>query len=157
MTSMERDRMIDTVVGLCAKYNNDPALLLEILHDLQEELGYIPEETQSPIASCLNLAKAEVYGVVSFYHDFRNAPDGHVTVRICRAEACQSMGANRLLDDILARNGLPKAGTSAQGVTVEEVFCLGNCALAPAAMIGERLIGRVTADRLQSAIEGGVA
>lgn len=154
MTSMERDRMIDTAVGLCEKYRNEPALLLEILHDLQETVGYIPEETQPAIAKCLNLAKAEVHGVVSFYHDFRSAPDGNITVKVCRAEACQSMGANRLLEDILARNGLPKTGTSDKGVTIEEVYCLGNCALAPSAMIGERLMGRVTADRLQSAIEG---
>lgn len=138
--------------AICARYGNDPAALIEILHDLQEVEGFVPESALPEIAQALNIGKAEVYGVVSFYHDFRSAPAGRVIVKLCRAEACQSMGATDLIERIIARRGAGLGETDARGVTVEAVYCLGNCALAPAAMVGEHLIGRVSEARLDATI-----
>ena len=99
------------------------------------------------------LPRAEVHGVVSFYHDFHAAPSGRVTVKVCRAEACQSMGALALIERLCQRLGVTLGGTSSDGqVTVEPVYCLGNCALAPAAMVDGRPVGRVDLDRLETAI-----
>lgn len=123
---------------ISAGYGNDPALLIEILHDLQEALGYVPEACLPEIAKALNIARAEVHGVMSFYHDFRSAPVDGAVVKLCQAEACQAMGARTLADALRGRPGL----------TVEPVYCLGNCALAPAAMADGRLIGRATVEKL---------
>jgi formate dehydrogenase subunit gamma len=142
--------------AICARHGNDPAALIEILHDLQEEHGWVPEQALPAIASALNIGKAEVHGVVSFYHDFRRAPAGRVVVKLCRAEACQSMGATRLIEQICARLGAGLGETSPQGVTVEPVYCLGNCALAPAATVGGKLIGRADVARLEAVIAAGL-
>ena len=139
-------------IDICARHRNDPALLIEILHDLQEATGFIDEASLPAIAKALNIGKAEVHGVMSFYHDFRRAPAGHVVVKLCRAEACQSMGANQLINQIVARRATALGETDENGITVEEVFCLGNCALAPAAMVGDRLIGRASMERLDRAV-----
>ena len=104
------------------------------------------------IADALNLSRAEVYGVLSFYHDYRRAPAGPVVVKLCRAEACQAMGALALIDDVCARRGVVLGGTSEDGVTIEPVYCLGNCALAPAAMVNGRLLGRADVERLDTAV-----
>ena len=128
----------EAAIAVCARHANDPALLIEILHDVQEALGYVPETTLPIIAKRLNIARAEVHGVMSFYHDFRSAPPEGVVVKLCQAEACQAMGARMLADSL---KDIP-------GLTVKPVFCLGNCALAPAAMIDNRLLGRVTAEQL---------
>jgi formate dehydrogenase subunit gamma len=146
-----------TARAICARHGNDPAALIEILHDLQDIEGFVPEAALPVIAEALNIGKAEVHGVVSFYHDFRNAPAGRVVVKLCRAEACQSMGASALIDRILARHGAALGETDRRGVTVEAVYCLGNCALAPAAMVGRRLVGRVSEARLDAAIAEALA
>jgi len=138
--------------AVCARHGNDPANLIEILHELQELDGHIPESALPEIAGALNIARAEVHGVMSFYHDFRRAPAGKVVVKVCRAEACQSMGALRLIEALCLRQGIALGETSARGVTLEPVYCLGNCALAPAAMVGERLCGRATPDGLDARI-----
>ncbi|MCV6545898.1 MAG: NAD(P)H-dependent oxidoreductase subunit E [Cohaesibacter sp.] len=138
--------------AICADHNNDPANLLEMLHDMQDEFGYIPSALQNVLADILNLGKAEVHGVISFYHDFRSSPAGKVVVKLCRAEACQSMGANGLIERILDRHNMSDFGTSSSGVTIEPVYCLGNCALAPAAMIDEQLLGRVSETSLDASI-----
>ena len=123
--------------------------LLPILHDIQAEWGYVPEEAQPVIAAALGLTRAEVHGVVSFYHDFRDHPSGRHVLRLCRAEACQSMGANALAAATLAKLGLDWHGTTPNGaVTVEPVYCLGLCACAPAAMIDGRVVGRVDTARM---------
>lgn len=137
---------------ICAEHGNDPAALLEIFHDIQERAGHVPEGVLLAIAEALNLSRAEVYGVLSFYHDYRRAPAGPVVVKLCRAEACQSMGALDLIADVCARRGISLGGTSGDGVTIEPVYCLGNCALSPAAMVNGTLIGRVDGARLDSAI-----
>ena len=123
--------------------------LLPILHALQEAYGYIPDESVGQMADALNLTKAEVHGVVSFYHDFRKTPAGRHVVKICRAEACQSMGGNALAADTLAKLGIDWNGTTPNGaVTVEPVFCLGMCACAPAAMVDDRVHGRMNGARM---------
>ncbi|MBN8190181.1 formate dehydrogenase subunit gamma [Salipiger thiooxidans] len=129
--------------------------LLPILHALQEAYDHVPEAALGMIAETLNLTKAEVHGVMSFYHDFRKAPAGRHVVKICRAEACQSMGANALSDAVLEKLGIGWGGTTPDGsVTVEAVYCLGLCACAPAAMVDDRLIARADAARLEKALEG---
>ncbi len=122
-----------------------PGALLPILHALQEEFGYIHEEAIPLVAEALNLSKADVHGVISFYHDFRKSPPGRHVLRICRAEACQSMGCERLIEHVEKRLGVSLGETTAdRSFTVEAVYCLGNCALSPSAMLDGRPYGRVS-------------
>ncbi|MEX3015030.1 formate dehydrogenase subunit gamma [Gymnodinialimonas hymeniacidonis] len=123
--------------------------LLPILHDVQAAFGHVPDTARAPIADALNITEAELHGVISFYHDFRRQPAGKTVLKICRAEACQAVGANDLSDKVLKLLGLDWHGTSADGrITVEPVYCLGLCACGPAAMIDNKVIGRVTAEAL---------
>ncbi len=123
--------------------------LLPMLHGLQAEFGYVPQAAVELIAEALNLSKAEVHGVISFYHDFRKATAGRHVVKICRAEACQAVGGEALGEAVLAKLGLDWHGTTRNGaVTLEPVYCLGLCACAPTAMVDGKVIGRVTEDRM---------
>jgi len=123
--------------------------LLPILHALQERMGYIDARALPIVAEVLNLSRAEVQGVVSFYHDFRATPPGRHTVRLCRAEACQAVGGDRLASEAERALGVRLGATSADGaVTLEPVYCLGNCALGPSALVDGELHGRLTAERL---------
>ncbi len=123
--------------------------MLPILHDLQAAYGCIPDAARAPVADALNITQAELHGVISFYHDFRSAPAGRHVLKICRAEACQAVGANALSDKVLAMLGLEWHGTSADGrVTVEPVYCLGLCACGPAAMVNGHVRGRASAEDL---------
>jgi len=132
-----------------------PGALLPILHALQEAFGYIDRQALPIVAEGLNISKAEVFGVASFYHDFKVAPGGAHVLKICRAEACQSMGAEDLVRRLEARRGLRIGETTADGrLTLEAVYCLGNCALSPAAMLDGALIGRLDAARLDAIVEG---
>lgn len=125
--------------------------LLPVLHAINDELGHIDQADLPVVADVLNLAVAEVHGVVTFYRDFRRAPAGRTTVRICRAEACQSVGAEELAGHAKARLGAGFGETTADGaVTLDEVFCLGNCALGPAVQIDGKLRGRVTPARFDA-------
>lgn len=125
--------------------------LLPILHALQEAYGHVPENALALIASALNITKAEVHGVMSFYHDFRDVPAGRHVVKICRAEACQAVGADALARRTLEKLGIEWNGTSANGaVTVEPVYCLGLCACGPAAMVDGKIVGRVNEARMDS-------
>jgi len=129
--------------------------LLPILHDVQAEWGMIPEAAQPIIGNALGMSRAEIYGVVSFYHDFREAPAGRHVLRLCRAEACQSMGADALADQVRATLGLDWHETTPDGrLTLEPVFCLGLCACGPSAQMDDRLIGRATAQRVVALAEG---
>ncbi|MFG1929047.1 formate dehydrogenase subunit gamma [Mycobacterium sp. NPDC048908] len=131
--------------------------LLPILHAIQEALGCVPPEAIPVLAEELNLSRADVHGVVSFYHDFRATPAGRTTVRICRGEACQAVGAQRLVDHVRESHGMRLGDTSPDGsVTVEQVFCLGNCALGPAAQVNGRLRGRLDEARLSTIIDEAV-
>ena len=127
--------------------------LLLILHDVQEAYGYVPAEALPVIAKKLNLSRAEVHGVMSFYHDYREKPAGRHVIRLCRAEACQSLGGEKLADHARQCLGLDWHETSADGaVTLEPVFCLGLCASAPAATVDGKLVARLDEDRLDAAI-----
>ncbi|MBL8554953.1 MAG: formate dehydrogenase subunit gamma [Phenylobacterium sp.] len=128
--------------------------LLPILHAIQAQFGCVPPAAVPVVAEALNLTRAEVHGVVSFYHDFRDAPAGRRVVRLCRAEACQSMGGEAAAADLLARLALEWGGTTPDGaVTVEPVYCLGLCAVAPAALVDGEPVGRLDARRLADAVD----
>ena len=123
--------------------------LLPILHALQDAYGHIPQSATPLIANALNISKAEVHGVISFYHDFREIPAGRHVVKICRAEACQAAGGNALAEAMLAQLGVEWHGTTSNGaVTVEPVYCLGLCACGPAAMVDGKVLGRADETRL---------
>lgn len=128
--------------------------LLPILHSMQEEFGHVPQTAVPLIADALNISKAEVHGVISFYHDFRDVPAGRHVVKICRAEACKSVGADGLSAAVLARLGVEWHGTTKNGaVTIEPVYCLGLCACGPAAMVDGKVIGRVDAAKMTKILE----
>jgi formate dehydrogenase subunit gamma len=128
--------------------------LLPILHAVQAEYGCVPRDAIPVIAKALNVTRAEVYGVVSFYHDFREAPPGRRVVKLCRAEACQAMGGKALAEAVLKQLKVDWNGTSADdSVTVEPVYCLGLCSVAPAALIDGAPHGRLDVERLLAAIK----
>lgn len=132
--------------------------LLPILHAVQGAFGYVPEAAVPVIADALNLSRAEVYGVVTFYHDFRREPAGRHVLKMCRAEACQAMGGERLVEHAESRLGAGCGETSADGrVTLEPVYCLGLCATAPSAMIDGKLVGRLDEKKLDVLIKGAMA
>lgn len=127
--------------------------LLPILHAVQAQFGFIPQDCVPQIAQALNIGRAEVHGVITFYHDFRDAPAGRHVVKICRAEACQAQGATALAEATLAKLGLDWHGTTANGaVTIEPVYCLGLCACGPAAMIDGQVLGRVDSARMEAVL-----
>ena len=130
--------------AIALRHGNKPDALIEILHDLQADLGFIPEAALPALAKALNLSRAEVHGVVTFYHDFHRKPAGRHVIKVCRAEACQSMGAEALVATIQKSLKVAFGETTSDGaITVEAVYCLGNCALSPAVMVDDRLVGRV--------------
>lgn len=137
------------------RHSKRPGAMLPILHELHAIFGYIHADAMPMIADALNVSRAEVRGVVSFYHDFRYEPAGRHILKICRAEACQSMGVERVLDHLSARHGLALGDTTPdRRLTIEAVYCLGNCALSPAALLDEELIGRLDEDRLDAIVRG---
>jgi formate dehydrogenase subunit gamma len=128
--------------------------LLPILHAVQHEFGHIPDAAIPRIADRLNISKADVHGVVSFYHDFRTTPAGRHVVKLCRAEACQAMGADVLVAHAEDRLGIAMHETTRDGaVTLEPVFCLGLCACGPAAMIDGRIVARLDTARLDALLD----
>ena len=130
-----------------------PGPLLEVLHAIQSALGYVPAAAVPVVAEELNLSRAEVHGVVSFYHYFRSSRPGAHTVSLCQAEACQSMGAEALAAHARRRLGIDFHETSANGrFSLEPIYCLGNCACSPAIMIDGRLYGRVTPQRFDELV-----
>lgn len=125
---------------------------LPILHALQDRFGYIDAAAVPLIAEALNLSLAEVHGVLTFYHDFRTRPEPRRTIKLCRAEACQAVGCESLVHHAQTRHGVTPDGMGA--VKLETVYCLGNCALGPAALVEDTLVGRLDAARLSALIEG---
>jgi formate dehydrogenase subunit gamma len=137
-----------------ARHKDRQGALLPLLHDIQDRLGFVPEDALPAIASALNLSRAEVHGVVTFYHHFRASKPGEHVVRICRAEACQAMGADALVEHARNRLGVDFHGTTQDGhFTLEAVYCLGNCACSPAMMIDGELHGRVDARRFDELVK----
>jgi formate dehydrogenase subunit gamma len=131
--------------------------LLEILHEIQHRFGYVPEKAIPLIAEELNISRAEVHGVVTFYHDFRTSPPGRCVVKLCRAEACQAVGSEAVAAETEQRLGVRFGEASADGnVTLEPIYCLGNCALGPSALVDGQIYGRVTAERLASLVSDAV-
>jgi formate dehydrogenase subunit gamma len=131
-----------------------PGALLPILHGIQEELGYIPETAVPIVAGEMNLTRAEVHGVVTFYHDFRLHPPGRHIVRICQAESCQAAGSAALTDHAKKRLGIQFHQTTVDRTcSLEPVYCLGNCALSPSVMVDQEVFGRVSAERFDEILE----
>ena len=140
---------------ICRAHHDRPDALLEILHDTQEVDGHLSDEALVTIADALNISRAEIHGVVSFYHDFRRAASAQHQIQLCRAEACQAVGSEALAAH--AEKSLDVATgekTADNKIGLSAVYCLGNCALGPAAMIDGKLIGRVTPARLDEIIAG---
>jgi formate dehydrogenase subunit gamma len=128
--------------------------MLPILHALQEEFGHITAAAVPLIADALNLTRAEVHGVVTFYHDFRHEPCGRHLLQLCRGEACQSMGSEALAETVLRTLGASWHGTTSDGgVTVEPVYCLGLCATSPSALLDGEPLGRLDASKIADALE----
>ncbi len=143
----------DTVLRIVDRLKDTAGALLPILHGIQAELGYVPAESVPVVAERLNLSRAEVHGVVSFYHYFRTTPPGRHTLYLCRAEACQSMHAQQLEAHAKNRLGVDYHGTTSDGaISLEPVYCLGNCALSPAMMVDGDVYGRVTPERFDAVV-----
>ncbi|QJR09298.1 NADP-reducing hydrogenase subunit HndA [Usitatibacter rugosus] len=137
-----------------ADLQREEGALLPILHEVQDRLGYVPKDSVPVIAKALSLSRAEVHGVVTFYHHFRQQPAGRRVVQVCRAEACQAVGADALVEHAKQSLGVDFHGTTEDGaVTLEAVFCLGNCACGPSIMIGDDLHGRVTPERFDALVK----
>lgn len=129
--------------------------LLPILHAIQEEFGHVPQEALPVVAKALTITKAEAHGVMSFYHDFREKPAGRHVLKLCRAEACQSVGADDLAAHATKALGVDWHETTSDGrVTLEPIFCLGLCACGPAAIVDGKLVGRLDAAKLDRIVEG---
>jgi formate dehydrogenase subunit gamma len=138
----------DAVLRIVAAHRTRPGALIEILHGVQAELGFIPAGAIPVLAAELNISRAEVHGVVTFYHFFRSHAPGRQIVQVCQAESCQSMGAEALTQHVKQTLGVDFHETTPDGeFTLEPVYCLGNCACSPAVMKDQELCGRVTPQR----------
>ncbi len=127
---------------ICARHGNRPDALLEILHEAQSEFGYLSKDTLVQIAGALNISRADIHGIVSFYDDFRREPQTGPCIKICRAEACQAVGGEAVA-----------AHAKKTGIKTHDVYCLGNCALGPAVMIDDELYGRVDTQKLDTLLK----
>lgn len=137
----------DRALSRIQEFERLPGALLPILHALQAEFGYIDKAAIPLVAGVLNVSHAEVHGVVSFYHDFRREPGGRHTLKVCRAESCQAMGCESMIRHLENRLGVQLGQTTEdRSITLEPVYCLGNCALSPAVMLDGKLYGRVSSD-----------
>jgi formate dehydrogenase subunit gamma len=145
--------MLSTVQTIADSLKDKPGALLPILHGVQDVLGYIPSDSVPVIAKALNLSRAEVHGVISFYHYFRETPPGKHTIHLCRAESCQSMGSKKLEEHVKTKLGIDFHETTADGeFSLEPAYCLGNCACSPALQIGTDVYGRVSPELFDALI-----
>ena len=141
----------EAALARIGEHLNREGPLLPILHALQEEFGYIDAAAEPLIAEALNITRAEVHGVITFYHDFRREPAGRHVLKLCRAEACQAAGGDPLAAHAETRLGVAMGTTAPDGsVTLEPVYCLGLCALAPSAMLNGRVLARLDQTRLDA-------
>ena len=142
-----------TARAACARHDNRPDALIEILHDIQATAGFVSDAAIATLADALNRSRAEVLGVVSFYHDFKRQAGARHTLKLCRAEACQAADGERHAFEIEARlRALGHEPDSGPPIAIESVYCLGNCALGPAALLDGVPLGRVDADRIEAAL-----
>jgi formate dehydrogenase subunit gamma len=145
----------DKALSRIQPFERLPGALLPILHALQQEFGYVDQAAVPLIASVLNLSHAEVHGAISFYHDFRREPAGSHTLKVCRAESCQAMGCESMIRHVEGRLGVKLGQTTEdRSITLEPVYCLGNCALSPAVMLDGKLYGRVSSEVADFLIDG---
>ena len=145
---------METVRRVLAARAGMPGALLPILHDLQDELGFVPGTAVPVIAAALNLSRAEVHGVVTYYHHFRSAPAARHVLQICRAESCKAMGGDALMAHAEHKLGCVQHGHSQDGnFTLEPVYCLGLCSSSPALMLGDELHARVTPEDLDALLD----
>jgi formate dehydrogenase subunit gamma len=143
-----------SITDLVDQHKDLPGALLPLLHAIQGEVGYVPDSAVATIAGGLNLSRAEVHGVISFYHDFKTHPVGRNTVQICRAEACQSMGSRLLEAHAKETLGIDYHQTTADGnITLEPVYCLGNCACSPSVRVNDDIVARVDQDRFDELVD----
>jgi formate dehydrogenase subunit gamma len=141
----ETASMQTTLQDITTRLKDKPGALLPILHEIQNALGYIPKDSITFIASELNLSRAEVHGVISFYHYFRESAPGHHTIHLCRAESCQAMGSKQLEAHVKNRLGIDFHETTPDGkFSLEPVYCLGLCSCSPAMQIDSEVFGRVS-------------
>lgn len=139
--------------GLIVQHIGLPGALLPLLHAIQDEIGYVPEESYLSISKALALSVAEVHGVVTFYHHFRSHPAGKHILQICRAESCQAMGSEKLEASIKAKLGIDYHQTTSDGaITLEPIYCLGNCACSPSVMMDDEVYGRVDSQKMAELI-----
>ncbi|MDP8997863.1 MAG: NAD(P)H-dependent oxidoreductase subunit E [Pseudomonadota bacterium] len=142
------------VEEICLTYGNRPDALIEILYDIQTKFGHVPESTLPVIAEALNLSRAEVYGVVTFYHDFHLKPKGKHVIKICRAEACQSAGGFEVIAALEKVLNIKLGETTKDGrITLEAVYCLGLCPMGPAALIDERPRAAIKAHKVEALVK----
>jgi formate dehydrogenase subunit gamma len=149
--STSKTRKVDAIVR---EHAGRPGALLPVLHAIQDELGYVPDDAVRTISTLLNLSRAEVHGVISFYHFFRTTAPGRQTLYVCRAEACQAMGSRAIEEHAREKLKIELHETTADGrFSLEPVSCLGNCACSPAIMIDETVYGRITTDKLDELLD----
>jgi formate dehydrogenase subunit gamma len=141
LTAVERAQRIEEII---AEHSSREGPLLPILHDVQRMLGFVDDDAKRQIATALNLSRAEVQGVVSFYHDFHDHPEPRPVIKLCRAEACQARGVEALVEDAYRAAG--------KRVAIETVYCLGLCSVGPAAMVGHDVHARLDGERLAALI-----
>jgi formate dehydrogenase subunit gamma len=153
-TSAASGNVAQRINEIIAPYAGLEGPAMPMLHAVQAAFGYVPEAAVPVVAQALNLSRAEVHGIVSFYHDFRHEPAGRTVLRLCRAEACQSFGADRLAAYASEKLGISWHETTPDGaVTLEPVFCLGLCAAAPCGMVNDRSVARLDTARLDDILE----
>lgn len=143
----------ETIRRIVDSHRALPGAVLPMLHAIQDELGWVPAEAVPSIAAALNLSQAEVHGTISFYHHFRRTPPGRHVVQVCRAESCQARGAEALEAHAKASLGVDFHATTGDGaVTLEPVYCLGNCACSPAIRVDDEIVGRIDPERFDEIV-----
>jgi formate dehydrogenase subunit gamma len=144
----------EIIDGVIESHRGKIGALLPVLHSIQDKLGHIPKQAVPMIAQALSLSRAEIHGVMSFYHDFRSEPAGENIIHLCRAEACQAMGARELEQHVMDRLKIGYGETTADGrLTLEPVYCLGNCACTPSIRINDDIYARVTVQKFDELID----
>ena len=152
MARHERWNIADATAIVAARAGEKGATL-PILHDLMERFGYVDKEIVPVLADAMNLSRAEIHGTITFYHDFKDHPTGRRTIKVCRAEACQSRGGVAVADALKRALGIDWHGTTADGaITIDPVYCLGLCACAPAVLVDEEPVGNLSVGALDALI-----